>query len=176
MALILKQGSPVGASVTLPFGVDDIEPFTAIANKVYLLNRSEPHLFRLLTNCLRLRVNDQMRENKVAMEGSVHQPGLTSSELALHNFLLKAEHAGILPSWFDEDKRRQCIKWGRDYGKLERDMDEGEVNWLLRKQWYPDDNAIIAKLRALGEKIYGTPVGKPLLDRMVALEQGKAAG
>ena len=93
-----------------------------------------------------------------------------SSNNCLHSFENQAENVlGLLPSDWDRD---ECLEYCSAEGWLDSE-DSWAKNTVEIEEAWEEDDAILLKLRCLGEVIYGSSVdGKPLLDRMAALDAG----
>jgi mitochondrial splicing suppressor protein 51 len=120
-------------------------PFTRLDRGVYLHGRPRRDVFRLLLDCYRLRVEDNINLDGIKAPDSLHA--------GFQQFLVLAkQRPNFLPAWWDDEAAAQCQAFGTESGaawyNLERRVTKGEVN-----EHY--DNPLMAmQLRMLGEVVY----------------------
>ena len=132
------------------------DPFTRLDQGHYLHDRSEKDVFKVLIDALRLHKHDVVNFDHAVDEGSVYA-GEDSSIKDFRNFLhLATSKPGILPSWWDAEKQKECEAFS-----------ESNYEWSLAnkvtkegiKRKYGVDNMPM-QLRMFAEAIYGrTPRG-----------------
>lgn len=112
------SGGSSSASSTLspPKGVDRgvSKPFTRLDNGTWLHDRSETDVYRLLIDAYRLRVEDTYTIEGEIEYDSVYG-GAADGRRGLGRFLdLAATRRGLLPSWWNPEKRAACQRLGMD--------------------------------------------------------------
>ncbi|KXT14753.1 hypothetical protein AC579_7800 [Pseudocercospora musae] len=165
----------------------DTRSLTKIQNGTYLQAQDRKDVYTFLAHCLAVRVMD-LRKRGIIMDGTPYQRPWRKGNLAFRTFssryvlpslqvalwslnrVLQAESVpGQLPFDWDRDDcveicDRKC--WLDSGACWASSMDAIEDAWEI-------DDAIVLRLRCLGEVIYSSTVdGKPLLDRTAALEAG----
>jgi splicing suppressor protein 51 len=89
----------------------DKKPFTAIANNVWLHNRSTDQTFQLLIDALRMRQEDTYVLGGDTMCGTIYNME-RSSEIAFRVFIRKAlAVGGLLPPWWNKSTVNDCIAY-----------------------------------------------------------------
>ena len=149
------------------------KPFTAISNITLLHSLSEKMTYSVLIDCLRMKQEDTYAIEQDNMTGTIYNHEKTS-EKAFRKFLSEAKKvSGLLPSWWSEEKEKECIQFGLEKDGdfcLEHAVEKADVI----KQW--NDNLMPMKLRMLAEKVYGKGPGgqngASMLMMMVSQEQG----
>jgi splicing suppressor protein 51 len=146
------------------------QPFTRLKHGTYLHNRPRLDVFRLLLDCYRLRLDDDIKIWGTAMPAD-----------APHDFRrflnLAAERPNLLPPWWDEMAQIECLTLSEPHESdppdawdtLARRVSSKEINTHYGHA-YMD-----VQLRLLGEVIYqrapGNQKGKEILEMMVDQER-----
>jgi hypothetical protein len=91
-------------------GDQDKKPYTAIANNVWLHDRTRTMTFKLLIDSQRIRQRDMLVLDGELMAGTIYN-GEPSSEPAFRTFIRKAQAVkGLLPPWWTESSVDDCLK------------------------------------------------------------------
>lgn len=148
------------------------KPFTAINNNTFLRDRPEEEMFRIMTDLLRMRQEDEYVFEGNTLLGSIYDLDSTP-ESAFRGFVQAAARVpDFLPPWWTDEKLEQCLEYARTSAgsSLAAAIENGDVI----KKW--GDDRMPMKLRMMGERIYGnTPGGSqsgPMLGVMMAQENG----
>jgi splicing suppressor protein 51 len=99
-----------------PKGLDQpiTKPFTRLDNGTWLHDRPEKDVYRLLIDAYRLRVDDNYNLEGEVDANSLYG-GATSGLKGLKRFLqLAGSRHGLLPSWWNAGKQRECEDFGMD--------------------------------------------------------------
>jgi mitochondrial splicing suppressor protein 51 len=130
-------------------GFNAINALLGLGNDDYLHKLPEKEAFAQLIDCFRLRVEDEYVfgcNNIGIYAGEDPRP-------EFKEFLDLAEsRKGILPSWWNSEKRKECERMAVDSDGW------NDINCAVEKpdiQEHYGDNSMPMKLRVLGEKIYG---------------------
>jgi mitochondrial splicing suppressor protein 51 len=148
--------APASTSTPNPPASGAHNPGFSSANKLlgldkddYLHKLPEKDAFAQLIDCFRLRVEDEYAfgcNNIGIYAGEDPRP-------EFKKFLDLAESRnGILPSWWNADKRKECERMAVDSSGW------NDINCAVEKDDILDhyeDNFMPMKLRVLGEKVYG---------------------
>lgn len=141
-------------------------PFTRLDLGMYLHHRPRRDVFRLLLDCYRLRVDDDIKFDNIKAPDSLHA--------GFREFLdLAKQRQNLLPTWWDEAAATQCQAFGTrgvaGWYTLERRVSKREVN-----EHYNSSHMAV-QLRLLGEVVYqrgpGGQDGTDVLRRMVRQER-----
>jgi splicing suppressor protein 51 len=149
------------------------KPSTAIANNVWLHNRSKDQTFQLLIDALRMRQEDMYALDGDTMRGTIYNME-RSSEKAFRVFIRKAQAVkGLLPPWWSMSSVHQCIFYSR--GNSDFSLAGAQEKHDIQETW--KDVNMPMKLRMVTEVFYGcTPGGRSrdaMLAMMMAQEDGK---
>ena len=87
------------------------KPFTRLDNGTWLHGRSEKDVFQLLIDAYRLRMDDMHKMEGRADADSLYG-GAKDGSQGFKGFLDRVERAGLLPSWWNAQKREECKKFG----------------------------------------------------------------
>ncbi|KAK1834852.1 hypothetical protein QBC39DRAFT_251694 [Podospora conica] len=142
-------------------------PFTRLQNRTWLHDRSERDVYRLLIDAYRMRADDLFTMEGVAEPGSVYG-GAADSGGAFARFLDRVEQAGrgILPSWWNAEKRAECIAMGlggEEWQSLKRRLGKADV------QEHYGDPRFPMQLRMFAESVYGVAPGGHRGDMMLGM-------
>lgn len=101
------------------------EPFTRLLSGTYLHDRPRRDVFRLLLDCYRLRVDDNVKLDGIAPPNNLHD--------GFRQFLdAAAQRPTLLPPWWDSMAAEECKAFGTRDGagwySLERRVSKAEVN------------------------------------------------
>jgi splicing suppressor protein 51 len=151
----------------------DKKPFTAIANNVFLHNRSKDQTFQLLIDALRMRQEDMYALDGDTMRGTIYNME-RSSEKAFRVFIRKAQAVeGLLPPWWTKSTVNECITYSR--GSSDFSLECAQEKHDIQETW--KDFHMPMKLRMVTEPVYGyTPGGRKrdgMMAMMVAYEGGE---
>lgn len=118
----------------------------------FLHSETEGNVFYYLVSCHRMRMADSFVNRPLENLDRSFKDATDVDEV--EEFLLFAEkRVGILPAWWSEKKRRECLstvgtedyEFPNDYDQVEQNIVRCSKNYLMPM-----------KLRLLGERIYGT--------------------
>lgn len=129
-------------------------PFTNLDQGVYLHNRPETDVFKLLIDSFRMcQADDYDFEKKVAPR-SVYA-GAPSSVEPFRVYLKKA--ANLLPPWWTDAKTEECVAFGESgaWSDLRKRVTKSEITD------HYGDGKMPMQLRMLAEMVYGSgPMGQ----------------
>lgn len=157
-----------GGSSSCSTSVSD-QPFTHLQRGTYLHDRTRQETFRLLLDCYRLRVDDDLKFD------GINPPSNLSDGFG--KFLeMAANRGGLLPSWWDREAATECRasfegdgRAGRGWNNINKRIGKDEVNS------HYGNGFMAMQLRLLGEGVYGRgPGGQPgagILQTMASSEQ-----
>lgn len=133
------------------------KPFVRLAQNTWLHDRSEKDVYRLLIDAYRMRAEDLYNMQGDVDEDSVYDGSPDSSE-AFIRFLDDAEEAGkgILPSWWNAEKRAECLAMGMrgtEWQNLRRLVEKSDIQEHYGEPQFP------MQLRMFSESIYGVAPG-----------------
>ena len=153
-------------------GDQDKKPYTAIANNVWLHDRTRTMTFKLLIDSQRIRQRDMLVLDGELMAGTIYN-GEPSSEPAFRTFIRKAQAVkGLLPPWWTESSVDDCLKYSRSSARFS--LADAQQKYDIQEAW--DDLRMPMKLRMMAEEVYGyTPGGikrDGMLADMLAVERG----
>ncbi|KAM6508112.1 hypothetical protein FALCPG4_018000 [Fusarium falciforme] len=170
--------SPPGPSrpvLSPPKGLDKgiPDPFTRLDNNTWLHGRSETDVYRLLLEAYRLRTEDDY-----TMEGDVDFDSLYAGNPdglpGFRRFLSAAERrAGLLPEWWNAEKRRNCEMFGMDedvWQNLKCAIEKSDIIEHYGDPQFPMQLRMFAE--AALQRGPGGQSGTPMRKLMVAREQG----
>lgn len=126
--------------------------FTSLVTDSYLHHFSEKDAYTQLIDCYRMRVEDDYK-----FAGDTR--GLYNEEDPLPDFKhfldLAEKRKGILPSWWNQEKRNACERLAVDVTQW------ADINAAVEKHdviEHYNDSVMPMKLRLLAEKIYGKKI------------------
>ena len=133
------------------------KPFTRLSQNTWLHDRSEKDVYRLLIDAYRMRAEDLYNMEGEADQGSLYS-GSADGRKGFIRFLDKAEQAGkgILPSWWNADKRAECLAMGmgrNEWQDLRHPVDKSDI------QDHYGDPQFPMQLRMFAESLYGIAPG-----------------
>ncbi|KAK4141197.1 uncharacterized protein C8A04DRAFT_31296 [Dichotomopilus funicola] len=135
------------------------KPFTRLGQGTWLHGRPEQDVYRLLIDSYRLRAEDNFNFEGDSPADSLYG-GASSALRGFQRFLELAEsRAGLLPSWWSEEKKRECEEFGSGgseegrFQDLRRRVDKGQIQDVYGDSYFP------MQLRMLAEVVYGRGVG-----------------
>jgi len=146
------------------------KPFTRIERNIFLHNLPENDVHAMLIDAFRMRQEDEYQYGKIDMD-SIYS-GKATSLAPFGRFLQNAEkERGILPAWWNETKRNECINLGmggHEWADLSRRVEKHDI-----QEHYADD-LMPMKLRMLAEAFcsvgpWGVD-GKEMRQQMMKLE------
>ena len=124
-------------------------PFDGLVNDTFLHNIPEKEAFAKIVDCHRLRLDDEV--NWLGRFGGIYsEEGEPLRDF--HVFLDKAEQKGVMPPWWNKDKRQELEKlaMSKDYQfTIHEYTEKSEVQDDWKNPTMP------MKLRMLAEKING---------------------
>ncbi|TFB01188.1 hypothetical protein CCMA1212_007030 [Trichoderma ghanense] len=133
------------------------KPFTSLSNKVWLHGRPEPETYELLIDAYRLRVWDDNNAGEMVSQNSE----------GFQRFLDTVEtRPGLLPPWWDQEKREACEALGGDSShrcNLSSPVTKGSII-----QRYGDDTFPM-QLRMFVEQVLGSGPGGQSGQAMLAM-------
>jgi hypothetical protein len=126
-------------------------PFTRLDQGVYLHDRPEADVFKLLIDSFRIRQADDYD-----FEGKITPPsiytGAPSSVQPFRQYLIKAATTGsLLPPWWTDAKVEECAVYGESgaWSDLRQKATKSDIN----KHY--EDEKMPMQLRMLAEVVYG---------------------
>ncbi|KAK7216906.1 hypothetical protein V2G26_004909 [Clonostachys chloroleuca] len=131
-------------------------PFTRIGNGTWLHNRPETDVYRLLIDAYRLRVEDEY-----TMDGKIDNDSLYggsgSGLKGFRRFVDRvASHVGLLPSWWNAEKRACCERLGMDPSQWQNLCRAVEKSDIIEHYGTPFFHM---ELRMFAWKVLGTGIG-----------------
>jgi splicing suppressor protein 51 len=132
------------------------KPFHALNDKKWLHNRPEADVYKLLIDAYRLRMEDDYKFSGDADTDSIYG-GAPNGYEGFRRFVekIEARNRELLPSWWSEEKARECERAGRRDGW-------SSLNCAIEKSDVIDhygDPMFPMQLRMFAEQIYGTGPG-----------------
>lgn len=103
-----------GSQLSPPKGLDQpiAKPFTRLDNGTYLHNRPEKDVYRILIDAYRMRVEDNFVMEGDTPDDSIYGEAPNGLK-GLGRFIqLAGSRPGLLPSWWNADKQRDCESFG----------------------------------------------------------------
>ncbi|KAL7946592.1 hypothetical protein V8C42DRAFT_321153 [Trichoderma barbatum] len=127
-------------------------PFHRLNEGTWLHNRPEADVYKLLVDAYRLRVEDTYVFKGELMEDSIHA-GRKSGIHGFRKFLkCAATVPGLLPPWWNKEKRKACEKLGMDesqWANLRFATQKSDIMEHYGDRLFP------MQLRMLAEAVYG---------------------
>lgn len=148
-------------------------PFTHLDKGTWLHHRPEIDVYRLLIDSYRLRVEDTYTMDGELMEGSLYA-GNTSGLRGFRHFLRAAATiSGLLPPWWNAEKRAACERLGMDasqWSDLRCAVEKSDIIEQYGDPQFP------MQLRMLAEAVYkrgpGGSDGRQMRKMMASMERG----
>lgn len=148
-------------------------PFTRLDNGAWLHNRPEKDVYRLLIDAYRLRAEDNYN-----LEGKADDlyGGASDGLKGFKRFLqLAGSRAGLLPSWWNAEKQRECEDFGMDSSQFQNLRSAVGKSDIIE---HYGDPRFPMQLRMFAEAIYGSGPGgqdgRAMRKMMASMEQGTA--
>lgn len=170
-----------GTQLSPPRGLDApiAKPFTRLDNGIWLHDRPEKDVYRLLIDAYRLRMEDTYVHDQDADADSIYG-GATHGLSGFRRFLdMAAEQADLLPPWWDADKRKACERMGMDH----RRENFHNLACAIKKSdviEHYGDSRFPMQLRMFAETVYkrapGGMDGTVMRKMMAAMEGGDGPG
>lgn len=155
------------------------KPFHALDTNTWLHHRPEPHVYALLTDAYRLRVEDEHKFHGHTSSDSLYGAGDKDGALrGFRTFLRNAERcpSAVLPPWWSDEKAEACLAYARNAAgehDLARHVTKADIQRLY------GDESMPMQLRMLAEKIEGMGImgqdGSALRLVMMRYEAGQGA-
>lgn len=158
-----KQGHMKGLEKHVP------TPFTNLDQGVYLHNRPETDVFKLLIDSFRMRQADDYNFEMKVSSQSVYV-GSPSSIKPFRLYLKNA--AALLPSWWTDAKTEECVTFGESgaWSDLRKKVTKSDIT-----EHY-GDGKMPMQLRMLAEMVYGSGTmgqdGSSMRQLMMQMEGG----
>ena len=132
------------------------DPFIRLDNGTWLHGRPEKDVFRLLIDAYRMRMEDNYKFDGECDEDSIYG-GSRDGVAGFQRFLDKvASKGGLLPAWWDEKKKAECVRYGQGedpWARLDSAVEKADVSDHYNDGQFP------MQLRMFGETVYGTGPG-----------------
>ena len=127
-------------------------PFTRLDQGVYLHDRPETDVFRLLIDSFRMRQADDFNFESKTTPPSVYTNAPSSTEPFLQYLAKAAKRGNLFPSWWTDDKAKECVTFGKSgaWSDLRKKVTKTEIT-----QHYGDEKMPM-QLRMLAEVVYDT--------------------
>lgn len=129
-----------------------VESLLGLNSKTWLHNRPEAEVYKLLIDSHRLRLDDEV--NFRGDIAAVYEGGNPVPEFS--KFLKRAEkREGVLPSWWNVEKRNECIEIGKkknQWSSLHRIVEKSDIQEHYGNPMMP------MQLRLVAEEILGSNV------------------
>ncbi|PKS11524.1 hypothetical protein jhhlp_003289 [Lomentospora prolificans] len=149
---------PASTRLSPPKGLKQpiVNPFTRLGNKTWLHDRPEVDVYALLIDAYRMRVEDEYNIEGNITKGSLYD-GAADGLGGFRNFLdLVESRPGILPSWWNPDKRVLCEKQGMDASQWHSLHSAVEKSDIMN---YYGDQRFPMQLRMFAEDVIGRGIG-----------------
>jgi splicing suppressor protein 51 len=170
-----STSKPTAATKNLSTPIET--PFHKLHTGIWLHDRCEKDVFKLLIDTFRLRYIDEYTFEGKINNGTV-QAGEENSKPAFQQFLnLVQSKSGILPPWWSIDKTEECVAFGMESG------DWSDLHHAVDKQGIIDhygEGLMPMQMRMLYEKISGRGLmgqsGEGMLRMQMSAESGGFGG
>ncbi|KAL7935445.1 hypothetical protein V8C35DRAFT_279174 [Trichoderma chlorosporum] len=148
-------------------------PFARLAKGIWLHDRHKQDVYALLIDSFRLREADDFAYGGITNNDSVYS-GRVSSCPAFRRFLYQAEAKGLMPPWWSDQKRVECLTKGIDkrpdnYHDLHAMTRDIEIVVVY------EDAIMTMQLRMFAESVLGDGAagsdGRLMLQKMVVAEE-----
>lgn len=148
-------------------------PFARLAKGIWLHDRHKQDVYALLIDSFRLREADDFNYGGMTNNDSVYS-GRVSSCPAFRRFLYQAEAKGLMPPWWSDQKRVECLTKGIDkrqdnYHDLHAMTRDIEIVVVY------EDAIMTMQLRMFAESVLGKGAagsdGRLMLQKMVVAEE-----
>jgi splicing suppressor protein 51 len=171
-----NAGSHRGANTRTPSAslIAPIDkPFHALNDKKWLHNRPEADVYKLLIDAYRLRMEDDYKVSGDADRDSIYG-GAPNGYAGFRRFVdkIEARNRELLPSWWSDEKARECEGVGRRGGW-------SSLNGAIEKSDVVDhygDPMFPMQLRMFAEQIYGSGPGGQSGSAMLQLQMMAESG
>lgn len=149
-------------------------PFHKLEARIWLHDRPEDDVYKLLIDTFRLRINDDYKFSAIKTKGSIYA-GRSDSLSAFYRYLHLAEsRQGLLPPWWSSENSAACVALSMNdpegWYSLRFGPEKGDIN-----EHY-GDSKMAMQMRMLGEQIYGNGPGgqdsTAMRQMMMAQERG----
>ncbi|KAK3361882.1 putative MYND domain protein [Lasiosphaeria ovina] len=149
-----RRSSAPPTSSALDAAVSD--PFTRLDNGTWLYDRPEKDVFHLLIDAYRMRMEDNYKIDGKCDEDSIYG-GSRDGVAGFQRFLDKvASKRGLLPAWWNEEKKAECVRYGQGedpWARLDSAVEKADVSDHYNDGRFP------MQLRMFGEAVYGIGPG-----------------
>ncbi|KAM3462915.1 hypothetical protein NHJ6243_003717 [Beauveria neobassiana] len=168
--------SSASAGLSPPKGLEKgiAKPFTHLDKGTWLHDRPPKDVYALLVDAYRLRVEDMYNLEGEIEPGSLYG-GAPNGLAGFRRFLARvAARPGLLPPWWDADKKKECEDLGMDAGQWHDLRCAVEKSDIIE---HYGDGQFPMQLRMFAEAVYGGPApggfsGTAMRTMMMAMEQG----
>ncbi|CAJ2511441.1 Uu.00g070660.m01.CDS01 [Anthostomella pinea] len=147
-------------------------PFSHLDQGTYLYDRPEQDVYKLLIDCYRLRMDDNLKFDRVLEPDSIYQQHVSSGLPGFRRFVRMAQ--AILPPWWSEEKQKECEASATGWSDLDVKIQKADII-----RCYGDDHFPM-QLRFLAEAVYGSgPGGQDgtfMREHMMERERGEFDG
>lgn len=147
------------------------KPFTRLDKNVWLHDRPEKDVYKLLIDAFRMRQEDCRNFDGHVDKDSIYT-GAPDSIAAFRKFIqLTSTRADLLPSWWNAEKQKECEDFGLgdNWSNLKR-----KVNKAAIQEHYGEDKMPM-QLRMFAEAVYkrgpGGSDGKQMRQMMMTMEE-----
>ncbi|KAL6872909.1 hypothetical protein J3F83DRAFT_772160 [Trichoderma novae-zelandiae] len=150
-----------------------VNPFARLSKGIWLHDRHKQDVYVLLIDSFRLREYDDYTFGGTSNPDSVYS-GRPSSCPAFRRFVYQAEAKGLMPPWWSDQKRVECLAKG---------VDRSDDNWHDLHAMARDVEVVVVyeaaimamQLRMFAETVLGTGAagtdGRLMLQHMVVIEE-----
>ena len=163
---VLKYAPGLDGNVTCPW--------TRLAAKSFFTGRSERDVFRILFDAVRVRAWDDTTMMKWAGNDLSMMSPKRASDRMVERFVDKAEKDGLLPKWWNQETREECIRFGHTEENWKNEERPPKPHQLVERYGTPD---IILQLQVFAEQVYGPLEGREStvyeLKKRMKLERGE---
>lgn len=148
-------------------------PFARLAKGIWLHDRHKQDVYALLIDSFRLREADDFNYGGMTNNDSVYSSRVSSCP-AFRRFLYQAEAKGLMPPWWSDQKRVECLTKGIDkrqdnYHDLHAMTRDIEIVVVY------EDAIMTMQLRMFAESVLGKGAagsdGRLMLQKMVVAEE-----
>ncbi|KAL7793005.1 hypothetical protein V8C37DRAFT_402056 [Trichoderma ceciliae] len=152
-------------------------PFARLCKGIWLHDRHKQDVYALLVDSFRLREADDFLYARMRNSESIYN-GRVSSCPAFRRFLDKAEAKGLMPPWWSDQKRVECLTMGLDqrsdnYHDLYATTRDVEILVVY------EDAIMVMQLRMFAESVLGRGAarteGKLMRQKMAVVEENARA-
>ncbi|KAL7942520.1 hypothetical protein V8C42DRAFT_359972 [Trichoderma barbatum] len=148
-------------------------PFARLAKGIWLHDRHKQDVYALLIDSFRLREADDFNYGGITNNDSVYSGRVTSCP-AFRRFLYQAEAKGLMPPWWSDQKRVECLTKGIDRGE-DNYHDLYAMTQDIEIVVVYEDAIMTMQLRMFSESVLGKGAGgsdgRLMLQKMVVAEE-----